>query len=203
MPPRISIPAVTREMEFIAHNAVTADEILEKESETTLAILTDTVYARADSEVDYLLRELELAVSSAIGGVVRLNWVNTSRGLNWASWGKLYSPRGPLRRIGSAGLWLDHNLQPLRLIGWIWPRWGGLDGRREVVRLCRKKMKSVCLPHEHPKQYKGWKEDDGVVWFDEQLGLRTSLDGLGQRLAKDARRFFKLARPVLQSLVDR
>jgi hypothetical protein len=190
-------------MEFVAHNEITVSEILEKDSDSALWILTDAVHTRATMDVDYVLRELETAISSAIAGAARLNWVNTNRGMNWASWGRLYSPRGPLKRLGSAGLWLHDTLIPLRLVGWVWPKLGGLDGRRELVRVCQKKMKEVCLPHEHPKRYPGWKEDDGVVWFDEQLTLRSTLDGLSDRISKQAKRFFKLARPALQDLAAR
>src|SRR5688572_27365547 len=130
---KVFMPAITREMEFCANNAPTMEEILEKESSSPLGKLTDRVADRANRNADELLRAVEAAVSEALPGVMRLIWANTNRAENWWSWGKVYMPHGPKRRIGSAGIMLAELPTPLRLIGWMWPRWGGMDGRRELV----------------------------------------------------------------------
>jgi hypothetical protein len=200
---RILIPAITREMEFCAHNARTMEAIFENEERSALGQLIGRVGLRANEDTDKLLRAVEAGVSDALTGIIRLNWVNTNRGENWWSWGKLYMPRGPMRRIGSAGILLAETPTPLRLIGWIWPRWGGMDGRRELVHTCRKKLKTVCLPQENLARYPDWTEDDGIVWLDDQLTLRSSFDEVVLTVARQAKTFFRMAKSILKKLSER
>jgi hypothetical protein len=200
----VFIPGITREIEFCAHNARTMEAILHGDDErSALYRLTDSVASRANQDTDKLLRVMEAAVSDALAGIIRLKWVNTNRAENWESKGKLYMPRGPMRSMGSAGILLAETPTPLRLIGWIWPRRGGLDGRRELVHRCRKKLKAVCLAYENPTRYPEWTEDDGIVWLDEQLTLRSSFDDLVLNVSRQAKAFFRTAKPILKKLSDR
>jgi hypothetical protein len=196
------IPAITKEVEFCAHNVTAMEAVLHNDRASPLRHLTHAVADRGNADAQKLLRALEAGISGTLVGIMRLNWVNTNRGENWASWGKLYMPRGPMRRVGSAGILLGEAPTPLRLLGWIWPRWGGLDGRRELVHLCQKKVKAVCLPHENAGRYPYWKDDDGVIWLDYQLTLRSSLADVVKGVSLEARRFFRVAKPILKKLAE-
>jgi hypothetical protein len=197
----ILIPAITREIEFCAYNVRTMEAILENENRSALGTLTESVALRANQDTDKLLRAVEGRVSEALAGIIRLRWVNTNRAENWWSWGKLYMPRGPMRRsMGQTGIMLAESPTPLRLIGWIWPRLGGMDGRRELVHVCRRKLKAVCLAHENPRRYPDWTEDDGIVWLDEQLTLRSSFDDVVLTVSREAKTFFRIAKPILRKL---
>jgi hypothetical protein len=199
----VVIPAISREIEFCAHNARTMEAVLDSDEGSPLAELTARVAQRANKDTDRLLRDLEAAVANALAKTIRLRWVNTNRAENWWSWGKVYMPRGPMRSIAHTGIILSDEPMPLRLIGWLWPRWGGIDGRREFVHRCSKKIKRVCLPHEDAKRYPGWTEEDGIIWLDEQLTLRTAYDDLLATVATQARRFFRSAKPILKALAER
>jgi hypothetical protein len=198
----VVIPAITREIEFISRNAAVADQIWESQS-GPLFELTYAVWERACASTDVLLRKLEEEVAAKVRGILRINWANTNRGNNWESWARVFMPKGPERRMATAGLHLGENLMALRLVGWMWPRWGGLDGRRELVRVCRKKIRRVCLASEYPARYPGWSEDDAVVWYDHQISIKSSLAEVAKDLGREARTFFKTARPVLVELANR
>lgn len=201
MAKRLVVPALSPELIFMSRNWAIAEEILDRRSTDALTELTNAVFVRAGEHADTVFEKLEDAVSEEADGVLRIAWVNTNRAENWASWGRLYMPRGRTR-VGSAGLWLGFDALALRLIGWLWPRWGGLDGRRELVRRCQGRFKGVCLPYEHPEKYPGFTEDDGVLWLDRRLNERMSADDLAKDVAAEARRFFKAAKPVLRELAD-
>jgi hypothetical protein len=79
-----------------------------------------------------------------------------------------------------------------------YPR-GGLDGRSELTRTCQKKLPEVSLASE--KGYLGWSgNEDAVVWFDEKLTLKTSHEALQSKVGRQAKRFFRFARPLLKEL---
>jgi hypothetical protein len=197
------VPAISREVEFTAHNVDTMVAVWESQPKSTLGELIEAVSKRANTDADKLLRALEVGISHALSGIVRIRWVNTNRGENWESQGKLYMPRGPMRRIGLAGLTLGEAPTPLRLFGWIWPRRGGSDGRRELVHRCQKKVRAVCLPHQNPARYPDWTEDDGVIWLDEQLSLRTPMRTIIKDVSHQAKVFFRATKPMLKELSER
>ena len=199
MPGNVFIPAISPELGFLSRNWAVAEEILDKKGNGAVKELTNAVFVRAGEHADAVFGKLEESMSARLSGVLRIDWANTNRAENWASWGRLYLPRGRTR-VGSAGIWLGFDAMALRLIGWVWPRWGGLDGRRELVRICQRKVSGVCLPYEHPKKYPGLTEDEGIIWLDEQISERVAADDLARNVGLRARKFFKTARPVLQEL---
>lgn len=199
----ISIPAISREVHFIARNNPIVEDIFDNARDGPVFELTNAVWKKARIDADFLLRKLEAGITEAAAGILRVEWANTNRGEYWEPWARVFMPRGPKRRMASLGLVLGHTKMALRLIGWIWPRWGGLDGRQELARVCSKKIGDVCLPYEVPGRYPEWTEDDGIVWLDEQLSLRTSLQEISHTVSKRARAFLKVARPVLEELAHR
>jgi hypothetical protein len=198
----LSVPAVSRELHFIAQNAAIVMDVIDNLADGPLFELTDAVNKKAAVDADRILRQLEREITESASAVLRVEWANTNRGDYWEPWARVFMPRGPKRRIASLGLVLGHSKMALRLVGWIWPRWGGLDGRQELTRVCAKKVGAVYLPYES-RRYPGWTEDDGIIWFDEQLSLNTSLDNLRHNLHRRSRVFLKAARPVLEELADR
>jgi hypothetical protein len=198
MATKVSTPAISREIEFIALNWPAVEEVLDRDS-GQLSELTNTVWERAQADVYKLCRALEAEISEAVRGLVRIDWANTDRGANWESWGSVFMPMGPKKRIAYVGFWLGEVPLALRLVAWIRPRYGGVDGRRRLVQRCESRLKSVCLPHDHPKRYPSLTEQHPAVWFDEQLGLTTALNTLATNLRRASKIFFKAARPLLVS----
>jgi hypothetical protein len=195
---RPTFPAISREIEFAAREARTISDVLEG-PEGPLRELTDVVNQKAAVDSDRLLRNLELAITDSARGIVRVEWANTNRGDYWEPWARVFAPRGPKRRIAYLGLMLGHSKLALRLVGFLWPRWGGLDGRHELVRICRKRFPHVCLPYESSR-YPGLGEEYGIVWFDAQLSVKTPLQEIRDALGKQARAFLRTASPVLKDL---
>jgi hypothetical protein len=198
----IKIPAITKEVDFVGRYATAIEEVLDS-GKGSLLDLTEKVVQRAESDVESTLRKLEEQVSHAAKSILRIEWINTSRGSNWHSKARLFVPMGPKKRIGSVGLYLDNEPMPIRLLGWVWPSKGGLDGRRELVRACRKKLRSdVLLASEHVDRFPGWADDDGIIWYEEGVSLRTSLEDLAADLKEHARKFFKCSAAVLTRLAE-
>lgn len=201
MPPLVYVPAISPELAFCSRKWAIINDVLERENQRPIVEITEAVYERAWTHADVLFRRLEDAVTDGASGRLRPNWVNTNRGSNWASWARLFLPRGRTR-IGSIGLWLGYDATALRLFGWVWPRWGGLDGRRELVRVCRLKGVDACLPYEDPKKYPGMTQDDGVLWLDRQLSTRMPLESLAGIVKARSKAFCRVAKPVLARLAD-
>jgi hypothetical protein len=195
---KVSVPAISREIEFIALNWPAVEEVLDRDGEQ-LSELTNAVWERAQADVYKLFRALEVEMSEVVRGLVRIDWINTDRGANWESWGSVFMPMGPKKRIAYVGFWLGEVPLALRLVGWIRPRYGGVDGRRRLVQQCERKVKGVCLPYDYPKRYPSLTEQHPVVWFDQQLSLTTALNTLAMDLRRASKIFFKAARPLLAS----
>jgi hypothetical protein len=196
---KLKVPVVSRELDFFAQNAVVVEDVLDS-AKGPLLSLTEAVLTRAESDVDEILRKLEPVVSKAAKSIVRIDWVNTNRGENWHSWGRVFTPIGPKKRIASIGLYLDNEPMPLRLIAWLWPWRGGLDGRRELVRVCHKKVGNVLLASEHLERYPAWADDDGIVWYERKILSKTLFENLLPSLGTRAKKFLKAAKPVLIKL---
>ena len=198
-----SLPMITPEVAFIANHSDYVEHILESERESKIGLLTQAVWSTATRDMEDILGRVEDGVKESLKGVVRITWVNTNRGEKWNSRARIFVPKGPKRQIGSMGFWLGDNEHALRFFGWVWPRRGGREGRREFVRRCKKRSYArVCLPIDDIKRFPGFVEDDGIIWFDEQLTRKTREDDLLDRVRKQARRFFKVARPILDELAD-
>jgi hypothetical protein len=196
---RISVPAVSHEMEFVARNWAVIEDLAENVKKGAVVDLTEMVWEKARVDVDRLLRALERAVTDAGDGTLRVLWANTNRGESWQPWARVYLSRGPKRKIADLGFTLCENKMALRLIGWIWPRWGGLDGRHRLARYCNNKVGDVFFPSERARRFPGWSDNDGVIWLDEQLTIRTTLDQITESVQRRARRFLKAARwPLIE-----
>lgn len=89
----------------------------------------------------------------------------------------------------------------MRLFGWVWPKRGGLDGRRELARVCQKKV-FARMPSDYANHYPGMAEDDlgTVLWMDKHLTTRGDLESLAKYVGSQAKAFFKVAKPVLHKL---
>lgn len=197
--PRVDLPALSPEMEFIAANEAIAERVREK-GKGAVRELTEAVWDRADEDASRLLSHLRDVISDSASSIFRIEWIN--RSMEWQSTGRLFKRMGPKRRIALIGVYIDNEPMPVRVVAWIWPKWGGLDGRRELVRACQERFPSVCLASEHPDRYPAWAEDDGIVWFEERLSAKTSLEDLMQRLRTRAKAFLKSAKPVLEDLAS-
>jgi hypothetical protein len=195
----LSIPAISREVEFLARHSDEADEIWDDniEADAVVRELLDDINERAKRSVLQLLNCVQSAVDIALHDLLRSNWGRISPE-DWALRGVVYmSARGPKKTIGSAGFYIECRDVP-KLIGWVYPR-GGLDGRRELARLCAKKIDKVHLASDHRDRYDWASNDDAVVWLDERLTKRTRGD-VGRLTQKKAKQFFKVAKPILKGL---
>lgn len=193
----VKIPAISKDVEFAGHHLTIMEDVLDS-GKGPLRELTERVLDRAESDIEHTLLRLEDAVTSSAKSVVRVQWINTNRGYYWGSKARVFVPMGPRKRIASLGLYLDNQPMPIRLIGWAWPTRGGLDGRRELVRVCKKKLgNSVRLASEYPDDFPAWAEDDAIVWYEKPISLKTTLDDLVAEVKARARKFFKCARPLL------
>ena len=192
------VPAISREVEFIAKNISEADAIYFDDDiyvEELVKDLTEAVYDRANGTVEELLGRLEEEVLCAVKGVVRIEWVNTDRKLYWSSKGRVYNAHGRKKRIGLAGIDLPCYIRnPPRLIGWVYVL-GGQDGRRKLVRACDGKI-FARVASDHPKEYSNG-YSDCVIWFDEKLTLATRRDELRKELGLCAKRFFKVVKRIM------
>jgi hypothetical protein len=61
----------------------------------------------------------------------------------------------------------------------------------------------VRLASEDSKRYPGWVgNDDSVVWLDKPLTREVSRAELQKDVTTKAKRFFKVARPLLRELAN-
>jgi hypothetical protein len=195
------LPAISHEIHFIAQHTEEADAISNRhiKIDESLAKLSDAVYARADDDVAALLEELSAVVDLGLKDLLRTKWVRLSTG-NRSINGSIYMPKGPKKRLAMIGLHVGFGSLAGKLIGWVYPK-GGLDGRRNFARHCNLKNLKVHLVSDNADKYAGW-EDDCVVWFRKNLTLKTSRDDLMNEIAKESKRFFKVAKPLMRALAN-
>jgi hypothetical protein len=195
----ILIPAISREVEFLALHGDEADEIWEGNIDVTEDVLEllNEVNDRAERNILQLLTCVQSALDIGLRDLLRISWVRISPE-SWALRGVVYmSARGPKKNIGLAGFYIECN-KPPRLIGWTYPR-GGLDGRRELARVCGKTMDGIHLASDHRDRYDWASNDDAVIWLDEKLTKRAR-DQLTKQVERRAKLFFKIAKPTLKTL---
>jgi|HubBroStandDraft_4_1064222.scaffolds.fasta_scaffold371081_2 hypothetical protein len=194
------LPAISHEINFIAEHTDEADAILDRniKVDESLAKLSDVVYARANKDVIALLEELGGAVDLGLKGLLRTKWVRLSTG-DWEINGSMYMPKRPKKRLATIGLHVGFRSLAGQLICWVYPK-GGLDSRRNFARQCNLKNLKVHLVSDEADQYPGW--DDCVVWSKKNLTLKTSRDDLINEIAKETKRFFKIARPLMRALAN-
>jgi hypothetical protein len=123
----------------------------------------------------------------------------------WRVEGPIFMARGRKKRIGWVGLSIDCGQMGPRLIGWVYPRRGGLDGRSQLAHTCQKKLPEmkVHLASEDSKRFPGWiGSGDGVVWLEKHLTQRISREELRKEIAIKSKRFFKTAKPLLKKIVE-
>jgi hypothetical protein len=194
---RLRLPAVSREMEFVATHAEEVNDILDGYSKIDPALfsLSKAVSERANKDVEELLDRLKDTLEQGVDGLLRINNWHRPR-WEWELYSEIYSgARGRKKRIGWAGLRIGSGKERFRLIGFMNPRRGGLDGQKKLALACKKKIKQVHLTRDEQKRYPGW--DDNVIWFEKKLKLGTSLQELEQEVRKQTKTFFRLARPFL------
>jgi hypothetical protein len=198
--PQVKIPAVSREMEFIATHTEEANDVWDgnvQKIDPAVEQLSKAVYVRANNDVAELLKQAEGVVDEGAKGHVRLNnWHGTGR--DWYVYSEIYwGTRGRKKSIGWAGLQVGYGMQGFRLIGYMRPRRGGLDACKRLALACQKKIKGIHITGDHYKKYPGW--PDSIIWFDKKLSLTTSLDELHRELKRRAQTFFRVVMPLLKA----
>jgi hypothetical protein len=100
------IPAISREVDFIARNITMADAICDGDIRVAQPVreLTAAVYHRANGVVEALLLDLEAGVDRAVRGVVRIKWTNGNRSLYWGNDARIFNAHGRKKQAGWAGL---------------------------------------------------------------------------------------------------
>jgi len=202
------LPAISRELEFIASRYEQADEILSDDIkvDTFVKDLTRKVYERANRDVLTLLNQSTESVSRGIRGAMRIDWDKEPKIVDWSDvyWGrkgKIFMARGPKKEMGRVGLHVGSGNEGFRLVGWVFPRRVGLDVRAELAHTCKKQMPEVHLASEHKRRYPGWiGYNDAVVWLDHSLSQNDDLGELQKKITTKAKRFFKFAKPILKNL---
>jgi len=191
------VPAISREVEFIAQYTAEADAVYNGEIRVPEAVkeLTKAVYDRAEDDIKDLLHVLQEEVKRAVQGLLRIRWVGGDLGGRAEGYGPIYNAHGRKKQTGWVGIYLGHYDMALRLFGWVSPK-GGLDGRRKLARACTGKITGVRVVSDHRKDYPEWVEDC-VVWFDRKLTLKDSRDELRTEVGLCAKRFFKIAKRYL------
>ena len=146
---KIAIPAVTRELDFIANHTEEADDIWDGnvKIDPLLKSLSDTVYKRAEEDACALLESLKDCMQGSSDGLRINNWHRPRE--SWEVYSDIFSgAKGRKKKIGWAGLHIGNGKVGFRLIGFMGPRIGGLDGRRKLAAACKKKMKEVTIRRE-------------------------------------------------------
>jgi hypothetical protein len=197
-----TIPAVSHELQFISYHAVEADEILQGDIAVVppLRELLQRVYDRANEDACKLLEDSLTSLQAGVRRLVRLE-MTKPRGNPWEIYGALFAgARGRKRRIGGFGFHVGYGQEGFRLIGYLIPRRGGLDGRLQLVHACKKKLPKmkVHLAADDSKRYPDW--NNCVVWFSKDLHRKVSHQNLQREIATASRRFFKVASPLLKKL---
>lgn len=191
------IPAISHELEFIANHTDEADDIWDEaiEIDPDLRQLSNTVYERADLDAGKLLKYMSAAISEGADGVFRVDNWHWRLG-KWEIWSEIYSgTRGRKKRVGSVGLDVGYGKVGFRLIGWMNPGRGGLDGRKRFALACKKRIEQVHLVSEYQKSYPGW--SDCVIWFEKKLTVQTSREELRAEIVEQAKKLAAIAKPLL------
>jgi hypothetical protein len=163
----LSIPAISREVEFLARHSDEADEIWDDniEADAVVRELLDDINERAKRSVLQLLNCVQSAVDIALHDLLRSNWGRISPE-DWALRGVVYmSARGPKKTIGSAGFYIECRDVP-KLIGWVYTR-GGLDGRRRRRREADpKESKAVLQSCQANPQRTRWLKCTSLEYYE-------------------------------------
>ena len=191
------VPAITPELDFISRHIDDANDIYYGAVvvDPKVKELSDRVYDRAFEVVKGLLEELRQEISGGVTGIIRANeWHNQWN--DWGCWSPIYVAKGPKKKLGVTGLHLECKPH-LRAVAYVSPK-GGLDGRKELTSACHKITQEVQLVSEHKKEYPYW--NDCVIWFNRALTPKTSREEMASELSKQAKEFYKVARPHLRRL---
>jgi hypothetical protein len=200
---KIPVPAISAEVRFMSKNAEVADAIYfgNLQVSTEIIELTKTVHDRADIEVSNILKGLASQVDRGTRGLVRIHWGNRLRVGSWGVWAPIYNAAsGPKKRLGGIYLMVGHGeWAPEKVVGCVNPAKGGRDGIRNFSKLCKTKFSDVELA---TTKY-GWRQsDETVVWFEKRLTRKTSIQELHREIELKAKRFFKVAKPLLKQMLD-
>jgi hypothetical protein len=117
---------------------------------------------------------------------------------DWEIYSETYwGAKGRKKSVGWTGLHVGYGKEGFRLIGFMKPRGGGLDGQKKLALACKKKIKQLHLTRDDPKRYPGW--GDYVIWFDKKLDVQQTREELVAEMGKQAKTFFKVAKPLLRN----
>ncbi len=194
---QLKIPASSREREFIATHMDEADDIWDNKIkiDPLLKQLSDAVYTRAEKDLEELLDRLKDSIEQGANGLLRINNWHWSGA--WNVYSEIYwGAKGRRKSLGWAGLQGAEGKEGFRLVGYVNPRRGGLDGRKKFALACLKKIEQVHLARDDQKRYPGW--NDCIIWFDRKLTLSASCEELGTEIRKQAKKFFRVAKPLLK-----
>jgi hypothetical protein len=195
---KVKFPAVTHELDFISKHSDEADDIRDGnvKIDPLLKDMSDAVYKRAQADVTALLDHLKNCLQGSADGQRLNNWHWPRYEGGWEIYSDIFSgTKGRKKRIGWAGLHVGYGREGFRLIGFMKPRIGGLDGQRRLWAVAKKKMKRIHLTRDNHNRYPGWA--DYIIWLDQELTLSTSLEELENELRKETKTFFKIVTPLL------
>jgi hypothetical protein len=198
--PPCNLPIVSHELEFVAKYEDEVNSICEGTHKVTEAIqqLTISVANKATQNARELLDQLKPELGREIRGLLRIKWQRFSSA-NWQIYGALYSARGPMKKIGSAGFNVGFS-QDFHVIGWA-RSFGGLNGLERLAQACSRKNPDVHVASEKATRFPGWiGGEDAVIWLDQKLAVKTSFQELQVELRKRAKPFFRTARPLMREL---
>jgi hypothetical protein len=192
------LPAVSRELEFIANHIDDALDIWNNNVKVSSFVkrLSDAVYGRADADAKMLLDQIKPAVENgARSNALRINNWHKPRD-EWEVYSEIYlGAKGPKKSVGWAGLHVGYGKEEFRLIGFMNLRRGGVDGRKRFASACKQRIKQVHLTTDDATRYAGWA--DCVIWFEKKLTSRLSLEELHSDVTKQTRVFLMIAKPPL------
>jgi hypothetical protein len=190
----IELPAISRELDFIARHWKEAGDIYEEKLKVDDQIKTLTValYDKATNESGNLLANAASIISQSAKEFARFKW-SKFRKNDWELRSYIFQPRGGKTALATTGFNVHcTTAQAPALVGWLTPR-GNLDERRSFINLCSVK---TVLVSDNDEQYPGW--SDTVVWFRIELDEDTTWKSVADSLAAEAACFFKAALPLVR-----
>ncbi|HLW92171.1 MAG TPA: hypothetical protein VKS78_12855 [Roseiarcus sp.] len=195
------LPAISHELQFIAIRKTEADDIYYEEVvvEPFLKRLSDSVHERAQRDMEDLLNSLKDVIGYAANGLLRVNdkW-SSYAGWKWWTESDIYrGTRGRKSIVGRVGLCIGQGDEGFRLIGYFRRHRGGASKTWRFAQDCKKKIDRIHLTEEKQTSYPGWSNQ--LVWFTKELALNVWLDELQREIGREAKRFFQVAKPLLES----
>jgi hypothetical protein len=200
----ITVPAISREIEFIAHHANDADAVrADKNFEPKwLKKLTDKVYVRADADVQELLLDLEDEITHVLNKIIHLPWKRYKFDW-WEVNSPVYLSQRHRKEIGWLFLTVSFGTKSdPRIIGSFILNRGGQDALQRFSQFCRNRKLRVHLVGDNRANYAIWEGGDGIVWFDKKVSSKDSREALKREIGKSAKEFFKIAKLAIKAILS-